>query len=175
MKIKKLGLLAMLGSMSIVGLGAATWKFSGSSSQEFTAETVTVSGYELVGAVTLKNSAGNDPTFKFTVDKDSLTFDADIVPTYTATDADVSGVTLKYSVTWGSAYATYFTFSNDQNVTWVSGTKITAPTATWVSGKNPTTLALYNTMKSALQDATTGKITITFSATSANGNAGTKA
>lgn len=169
MKIKKLGLLTMLGSAAIIGLGSATWVFSGTASKAANGS-VLVAECTTVGAVTLND----DPKFVFNVDKDSLTFTVDITPTYTATGAtatDIASVTKTYEVSFGTAFDTYFTFTNLTN-SWTSGTKITSTsvTATWKDNKNPTTKSDYETMKSALTSTTAAdnKITVTFKATSTN-------
>lgn len=171
MKIKKLGLLTMLGSMAIVGVGSAVWKFSGSASQASTG-TVSVATAETVGAVTL----ASNPVLTLNVDKESLTWTVDITPTYTATGAtasDIAATSLTYDIEFGSAFSTYFTIAKATGNTWTSGTKMTtvATTLTWQSGKNPTTKALYDSMKTALTNSTTGSIKITFKATSNNGDA----
>lgn len=171
MKIKKLGLLTALSSVAVIGLGSATWVFTKTADVSY--ESVgTVASFETVGEVTLAAS----PKFTFTIDKTSLTFDIDITPTYTATgvsDSDISSsVTFTYDISFATAYYTYFSFANITGIAWTNKTQITSvPTttkATWITDKNPTTKSAYDTMKTALTDATTGKITVTFKATSTN-------
>ena len=170
MKIKKLGLLTMLGSAAIIGLGSATWVFSGTATKG-TEGSVSLATCTTVGDVKL----ADDPKFVFNVDKETLSFTVDITPTYTATGAtatDIASVTKTYDVSFGTAFDTYFTFTNLTGNSWTSGTKITSTSvsASWKSNKNPTTKTDYETMKTALTSttATDNKITVTFKATSVN-------
>ena len=163
MKAKKM-LIGVLAGAALIGAGSATWKFAGSASSAESGKVV-IAGYEIVGDVTISGE------FILTVDDTPSITTNTVKATYNnnggKTDA---GFEKTYTIAFSDNLKDYLTFTNTEG-SWTDGTSITTPTVAWASAdKNPSTKDAYDTMVSALSGAT---ITITFTATSANGDSGT--
>lgn len=160
MKIKRSALLASLACLTLIGSGAAVWTFGGGDIKTLSGTTV-IADCETVGEVTVSGA------LTLTVDSGTaLQFTSTAAATYSTTSTKTVEVSRTYHITYADIFKTYFTISNVDG-TWTDGTAITAPTVSWIDGKDPTTKAAYEQMKSDLTDAS---ITLTFIATTNNDN-----
>lgn len=156
MNTKKI-LLSVLAATTLVGAGTAIWQFSGDAAKK-TEATVVVADAKVVGKISI------DGTLTLYVDQ-TPTFTNSLKAIYDKEGGtgEPSGKT--YTIVADDSLKNYFDFSG-MSGDWSDGVVITTPSVSWKANKNPTNKDQYDTMKNALSSA---KLTITFSATTING------
>ena len=149
MNKKQIKLLGVLGCLALVGSASAAWSFN-KNSQSAKTIGLQVEGYATVGSVSIVD---NEKAAYLDLDDNSVLLKEadDVVATYTASSNQGGKTeTLTWTIELSTNLAKYIAVDGVSSGTWTSGSAIKFPDFKYVSGKNPTTLAEYQEMKSVL-------------------------